>query len=288
MISSLSREKYKKTKSEIRQTAKFWLSEIAVKGQISLLKWAKENGCPWGKVVPHRIALWGNLETLKWVRSETNGVGVCPWRFGVTVVAAICGKMDIMRWAAENGCPLLISTFYQIMDHGSLEDLRWWKSKSLILYQYYEGEDGLDRLYKVHQDFSPIETFYPACENGRVDMAEWIFQNSVLDMSEESQRFCMYRTIQMDGGHLEMLKWLRAQDPPFQWCERMHIRAAKQGHLDVLKWLKTSYEEGEKGYPFWDESVVLELALRRKYQKLTIGHGGKYQEIIDWVNLIPK
>ena len=40
------------------------------------------------------------------------------------------------------------------------------------------------------------------------------------------------------GGHLETLKWLRAQDPPFGWSEYTCSSAAKGGHLETLKWLR--------------------------------------------------
>ena len=58
------------------------------------------------------------------------------------------------------------------------------------------------------------------------------------------------------GGHLDVLKWLRSQDPPCPWNKETCRYAALSGHLDVLKWLidngcpydvngvgKSSYEE---------------------------------------------
>ena len=48
------------------------------------------------------------------------------------------------------------------------------------------------------------------------------------------------------GGHLEILRWARANDCP--WNERTSWSAAGGGHLKVLKWLR------ENGCP-WDEQI---------------------------------
>merc|ERR1711967_84411 len=41
------------------------------------------------------------------------------------------------------------------------------------------------------------------------------------------------------GGHLEVLKFLRAQDPPCPWNVQTCSEAALGGHLEVLKWLRS-------------------------------------------------
>jgi len=40
------------------------------------------------------------------------------------------------------------------------------------------------------------------------------------------------------GGHLEVLQWLREQNPPCPWSELACARAAWGGHLDVLRWAR--------------------------------------------------
>ena len=46
----------------------------AVNGHLEILKWARENGCPWDKCTCTYAASNGHLEVLKWARE--NG---CPW-----------------------------------------------------------------------------------------------------------------------------------------------------------------------------------------------------------------
>lgn len=49
-------------------------SYAALNGHLEVLKWARENGCPWDKNACLFEALSGNPEVLKWARE--NG---CPW-----------------------------------------------------------------------------------------------------------------------------------------------------------------------------------------------------------------
>jgi len=42
-----------------------------------------------------------------------------------------------------------------------------------------------------------------------------------------------------ERGHLEVLKWLRSQDPPCPWDYLTCHKAAERGHLEVLKWLRS-------------------------------------------------
>lgn len=54
----------------------------------------------------------------------------------------------------------------------------------------------------------------------------------LMSLERNRMRFC--------GGHsqLEVLQWLRAQNPPCPWDEGSCARAAEGGHLEVLQWLR--------------------------------------------------
>jgi hypothetical protein len=40
------------------------------------------------------------------------------------------------------------------------------------------------------------------------------------------------------GGHIDVLEWLRAQDPPCPWDAKEYTLAARNGHVHVLHWLR--------------------------------------------------
>ena len=69
-------------------------------GHLDVLKWARENDCPWDKWTCAFAAEGGHLEILKWARE--NG---CPWDEGTCSYAAYGGHLDVLQWARANGCP---------------------------------------------------------------------------------------------------------------------------------------------------------------------------------------
>ena len=72
----------------------------ALNGHLEILKWARENGCPWDSNTCANAALNGHLEVLKWARE--NG---CPWDSATCTYAAENGHLEVLVWAQENGCP---------------------------------------------------------------------------------------------------------------------------------------------------------------------------------------
>ena len=54
------------------------MSKYAAKrGHFEMLKWARENGCPWDAGMCYSLAYHGHFEILKW--AHENG---CPWDVG--------------------------------------------------------------------------------------------------------------------------------------------------------------------------------------------------------------
>jgi hypothetical protein len=83
-------------------------SEAARRGHLTVLQWARANGCPWDHAIFSAIcreaARTGHLPVLQWARA--NG---CPWDHAIC--SAICSdaarneKLHVIVWALETGCP---------------------------------------------------------------------------------------------------------------------------------------------------------------------------------------
>ena len=84
-----------------------------------MLKWARENGCPWDVDTSANAALGGHLEVLKWLRS--NG---CPWSEGTWEAAAQGGHLEMLKWLRESGCPWSEGTWEAAARSGHLEILK--------------------------------------------------------------------------------------------------------------------------------------------------------------------
>jgi hypothetical protein len=71
-------------------------------GHLEVLKWARENGCPWDEQTCSSAATGGHLEVLKWARA--NG---CPWeRVGRARLAAKGGHLEAAEVGARERLPV--------------------------------------------------------------------------------------------------------------------------------------------------------------------------------------
>lgn len=72
----------------------------AVMSTVAMLRWARDNGCPWSKRTCTTVAAGGNLDVLRW--AHANG---CPWGEKTCHAAAHRGHVEVVEWAVTRGCP---------------------------------------------------------------------------------------------------------------------------------------------------------------------------------------
>ena len=89
-------------------------------GHLEVLKWLRENGCPWDSCTCYSAAKGGHLEVLKWLRE--NG---CPWDSNTCAHAAQGGHLEVLKWARQNGCHWAEWTCLLAAEGGHLEVLKW-------------------------------------------------------------------------------------------------------------------------------------------------------------------
>ena len=82
-----------------------------------MLKWARENDCPWDEETCAKAAKGGYLEVLKWARERVPGNGRAVGDDG--------GHLEVLKWARENGCPWNERTCASAAEGGHLEMLKW-------------------------------------------------------------------------------------------------------------------------------------------------------------------
>jgi len=74
--------------------------DLAYRGHLALLQWAKENGCYMYEELCSSAAGGNHMHVLKWARE--NG---CPWDVQACNKAAETGNLEMLIWLRENGCP---------------------------------------------------------------------------------------------------------------------------------------------------------------------------------------
>ena len=75
-------------------------TKMARNGNVELLQFLHEKGCPWDARTCSYAAKNGHLECLKY--AHENG---CPWDEDTCSYAAEHGRLDCLEYARENGCP---------------------------------------------------------------------------------------------------------------------------------------------------------------------------------------
>ena len=97
------------TKKEILRVATFVRS-------VSILAWARENGCLWNARTFNAAAAGGHLEVLQWARA--NG---CSWSKRTCLGAMEDGHVELLQWLRANGCRWTASTRGMAADLGYIE-----------------------------------------------------------------------------------------------------------------------------------------------------------------------
>ena len=93
---------------------------MAEKGNVELLKFSHEKGCPWDEYTCETAALNGHLECLKYVHEQG-----CPWDGETCARAAQNGHLECLKYAHENGCPWDERTCRSAAKYGHLECLEY-------------------------------------------------------------------------------------------------------------------------------------------------------------------
>ena len=95
-------------------------ARMALNGNVELLQFLHENGCPWDEYTCYNAAGEGHLECLKY--AHENG---CPWNEDTCSKAAKNGHFECLKYAHENGCPWDESTCSKAAKYGHLECLKY-------------------------------------------------------------------------------------------------------------------------------------------------------------------
>ena len=161
------------TESGERATKKEILRVPTFVRSVALLRWARENGCPWDVRTCAAAAADGNLEVLQWARA--NG---CPWDENTCSSAAEGGHLEVLQWARTNGCPWNENTCTCAAEGGRLDMLQWLRANGCPWDE---------------------DTCSEAAYGGRLDMLQWARANGCPWVEDTCFRAA-------SGGHLEMLQ----------------------------------------------------------------------------------
>ena len=150
---------------------------------LSMLKWCRSQGCPWHKDTCVRSAARGNLELLRFVRTQNPPA---PWTDDVLSEAARNGQLEILQWAHANNYPWDSSVCAGAAEFGYLDILQWLRNNGC--------------------PWNP-ETCFKAASGGHLNVLKWAHDNGC--------PWNKYTSMGAIIGHCpDILKWLHDNGCP--------------------------------------------------------------------------
>ncbi|CAB9509092.1 ankyrin repeat protein [Seminavis robusta] len=206
-----------------------WTCESAAQnGHLDILKWARANGCPWDHWTCKNAARFGHLEVLKW--AHENG---CPWKASTCGAAARNGHLEVLKWARANGCPWHALTCARAAEGGHLEILQWLRENGCQWNAWTcaraSGGSHLEILKWAHANGCrwDVSVCWCAAADGKPGNSPMVHE-----MVPWNASTCEKAAL---GGHLEILKWARANG-----CHGSSTCGCAQNGIGVLKWARAN------------------------------------------------
>jgi hypothetical protein len=153
-------------------------AKAAEEGQLQVLQWLKENGCPCNILTCAAAARYGHLACLQWARE--NG---CRWNSDITTAAAKNGHLSCLQWARENGCDWYVSICYAAALNGHLSCLQWARANGCLWDEDTCSNAALNGhlscLQWARENGCPwnVDTLVAAAEGGHLSCVQWAREN---------------------------------------------------------------------------------------------------------------
>lgn len=128
----------------------------------------------------------------------------------VCTLPAARGDLDVLQWlrSGPEPCPWDVSTFYNAARSGQMEVLRWLAAQ------------------QPPCPFDQETICTGAARSGRLEVLEFV-------QGLKPQPSLTVDTLKAAVKRLDLVQWLRAQDPPCPWSEEVCTAAASTGGLEV-------------------------------------------------------
>jgi len=212
----------------------FFLGKVAELDDLTFLRWAREEkGLKWDKWVSSAAAEQGNLEMLKYCFEHG-----CPLDDYTAICAAHNGHLRCLKFLIEDAkVDWCDQTACAAAEGGQLEILRYCASKkecrmtsnsNVMIFAAFGGHiECLNYLHQIGVPWSEEVPIY-ASQAGKIEILERIHELGC-PLNEDA---CSEAALH---GHLDLLKFLR-NELKCPWDSGTPALASLQGHREVLEW----------------------------------------------------
>ncbi len=150
----------------------------ALNGHLSVLQWARENGCEWNSNTCAFAAKNGHLSVLQW--SHKNG---CEWNSNTCAFAAKNGHLPVLQWACANGCKWDNWTCAYAALNGHLSVLQWVRANGCkwdnwtCAYAARNGHLSVLQWARANGCSWDNKTYAYAKKNNHPELLKWALEN---------------------------------------------------------------------------------------------------------------
>lgn len=180
-----------------------------------------------GPVMCYVAAAKGKLNVLKWLREKG-----CPWDSETCTAAASAKNFEILKYARENGCEWNSFTCSGAATSGSLEILKWLREQKCpwdsITTAHAQIEGNLEILRWAVENGCPMKNqVFPA----NLEIAKWAKQERGIDWKYFDFTWAL------KAKNFNVLLW--AADSGHNIFDRKDVwcGAAEFGEVEILEWL---------------------------------------------------
>lgn len=240
--------------------------QAAAKGSVSILRYLREQGCPWNEETFAAAAGSGSFPVLRYLRKQG-----CPFDTTALTAAAKNGHSGVIKWLTEVvNCPRSPDAIAMACRFGKLK---------LVKYMY-------NRIYPLDANATR-----EAAKNNRMDILRYLFEQIEDPMAEDD--LPLYA---VQGGHIRVLNYLRSLNLPeedeLDWDDHLFDMAASEGHQHVLEWLSNAGffvtpETFENAIENWHFHLIPTLYILRAFMDEDVFHHALFlqapRNILQWV-----
>lgn len=191
-----------------------WDSEACAKaaetGNFEMLMWLHEHDCPWDEVTFHHAVSKGSLDVIQCLY-----LCGCPWDETTCSVAAEMGRLDILRWLRGHGCPWDEITSAYAANAGDLEMLKWLYEngcpldKRAYFFATHNSHYEVLKFLFVHGCWDPRAFVYAAMD-GDLDMMKFLHGNQCCPWNQKAIVHAIRKSSSMSKRRKsELLQWVR-------------------------------------------------------------------------------